>query len=69
MRQVIEQVLADHPQQAAQALAGQDKLVEWLIGQIMRATRGRADPQALLAEALAVRGNEPTPCILPENVL
>ncbi len=56
LRRVVEQVLADHPQQAAQALAGQDKLFEWLIGQVMRATRGRADPQAvraMLAQALA----------------
>ncbi|MBN1180597.1 MAG: Asp-tRNA(Asn)/Glu-tRNA(Gln) amidotransferase subunit GatB [Anaerolineae bacterium] len=58
LRQVVEQVVAEHPAQAAEYLAGKQTVRDWLMGQVMRATRGRADPQmvrALLAEALESR--------------
>jgi aspartyl-tRNA(Asn)/glutamyl-tRNA(Gln) amidotransferase subunit B len=34
-----------HADQVAQYLAGKETVFEWLLGQVMRATRGKADPQ------------------------
>jgi aspartyl-tRNA(Asn)/glutamyl-tRNA(Gln) amidotransferase subunit B len=43
----IDQVAAAHPGQVAQFRAGDDKVFGWLVGQVMRATRGKANPQRL----------------------
>jgi aspartyl-tRNA(Asn)/glutamyl-tRNA(Gln) amidotransferase subunit B len=40
-------VLQDHPQQVEKYRAGEDKLFHFLVGQVMKATRGKADPQAV----------------------
>ncbi len=42
--QLVEQVLASHPQQVDQYLAGKAPILEWLLGQVMRAAGGRANP-------------------------
>jgi aspartyl-tRNA(Asn)/glutamyl-tRNA(Gln) amidotransferase subunit B len=58
LRQVIEQVLDEHPAQVAQYLAGKEQVAGWLMGQVMKATQGRANPQmvrALLHETLETR--------------
>lgn len=55
---VVAQVLDDHPDAVAQYLAGKETVAGWLMGQVMRATRGQADPQLarqLLVEQLAGR--------------
>ncbi|MCR6702034.1 MAG: Asp-tRNA(Asn)/Glu-tRNA(Gln) amidotransferase subunit GatB [Dokdonella sp.] len=45
----IDQVIAAHPAQAAQVRAGQDKVLGFLVGQVMKATGGKANPQRLNA--------------------
>lgn len=41
----IEAVIAANPEQAAQFRAGQAKVVGWFVGQVMKATAGKANPQ------------------------
>jgi aspartyl-tRNA(Asn)/glutamyl-tRNA(Gln) amidotransferase subunit B len=41
---VIDQVLADNPTQLEQYRAGKDKLFGFFVGQVMKATRGKANP-------------------------
>ncbi len=50
LRPVIDQVLADNPDEVSQYQAGKTALFEWFVGQVMRATQGRADPAALRSE-------------------
>jgi aspartyl-tRNA(Asn)/glutamyl-tRNA(Gln) amidotransferase subunit B len=40
----VAQVLADHPGQIEQFRAGNEKILGWLVGQVMKATRGKANP-------------------------
>jgi aspartyl-tRNA(Asn)/glutamyl-tRNA(Gln) amidotransferase subunit B len=47
LRTAIAQVLAAHPEQAAQFRGGDEKILTWLVGQVMKATRGKANPQRL----------------------
>jgi len=52
----IDAVIAANPKQVAQLRAGDEKVFGWLMGQVMRATRGKADPGrlgALLRERIA----------------
>jgi len=58
LRQAVDQVLDEHPQQVEEVLSGKEQIVGWLMGQVMRATRGKANPQMvreLLQEALSAR--------------
>jgi aspartyl-tRNA(Asn)/glutamyl-tRNA(Gln) amidotransferase subunit B len=48
---VIEQVLAANADQVAQFRAGKDKLIGFFVGQVMKATGGKANP-ALLQDAI-----------------
>lgn len=41
---VIADVLRDNPDQVSAYLGGKDKLQGWFVGQVMRATRGKANP-------------------------
>lgn len=41
---VIDKVLADNPEQVEAFLAGKEKVLGFLMGQVMKATRGQADP-------------------------
>ncbi len=50
IRSLVEQVLSDSPGQVADYLAGKTALSEWFLGQVMRATQGRADPAAVRTE-------------------
>lgn len=55
IEQAIETVLAQHPQQLQQYRGGQDKLFGFFVGQVMKATQGKANPaqvNALLKEKL-----------------
>ncbi len=45
----VVQVLAENPEQVQQYLAGKETIAQWLMGQVMRATRGKANPQVALA--------------------
>ena len=54
----INQVLQAHPAQVAEYQAGKTKVLGFLVGQVMRATQGRAKPDSvnrLLLEALGAR--------------
>ncbi|TVS00433.1 MAG: Asp-tRNA(Asn)/Glu-tRNA(Gln) amidotransferase GatCAB subunit B [Rhodospirillales bacterium] len=41
----VVQAIAANPGQAAQFKAGQDKVVGWFVGQVMKLTKGKANPQ------------------------
>jgi len=45
LAQVVDQVIAANPDQVAQYRGGKETLLRWFIGQVMRATRGKANPQ------------------------
>jgi aspartyl-tRNA(Asn)/glutamyl-tRNA(Gln) amidotransferase subunit B len=45
----IDQVLAANPDKVAEYRAGRDKLLQFFVGQTMRATQGKANPQVLTA--------------------
>jgi aspartyl-tRNA(Asn)/glutamyl-tRNA(Gln) amidotransferase subunit B len=54
----IEQVLADNPQEVDEFRHGKEKLLGFFMGQVMKLTQGKANPQAvnkLLREKLAAR--------------
>ena len=53
---LVAQVVADNPDQVAQFRAGKQKVLGFFVGQIMKATQGKANPRQineLLREALA----------------
>jgi aspartyl-tRNA(Asn)/glutamyl-tRNA(Gln) amidotransferase subunit B len=58
---VVAQVLEAHPAEVAQYLGGREGITGWLMGQVMRATRGKANPQMareLLMAALEAKRSE-----------
>jgi aspartyl-tRNA(Asn)/glutamyl-tRNA(Gln) amidotransferase subunit B len=46
---VVDEVLAAHAEDAARYRAGQHKVLDFLMGRVMKQTRGRADPAAVRA--------------------
>ncbi|MDX1977497.1 MAG: Asp-tRNA(Asn)/Glu-tRNA(Gln) amidotransferase subunit GatB [Pseudanabaenaceae cyanobacterium bins.68] len=46
LEQLIEQVIADHPKEVEQYRGGKTKLMGFFVGQIMKRSQGRAEPQA-----------------------
>ena len=44
---IIGQVLDENPEQVNRYLDGKVKIIGWLMGQVMRATRGKANPQVV----------------------
>jgi aspartyl-tRNA(Asn)/glutamyl-tRNA(Gln) amidotransferase subunit B len=58
IQDAIEKVLRDNPKEVEQFLAGKETIVQWLMGQVARATKGKADPnmaKELLVKALEER--------------
>ena len=57
---IVTQVLDEHPDIVAQYLSGKEAVSGWLMGQVMRATHGQADPQLarklLLEQLTAIKG-------------
>jgi len=47
LESVVEKVLADNPQSVADFKAGKEKALGHLMGQVMRATKGKANPQVV----------------------
>jgi aspartyl-tRNA(Asn)/glutamyl-tRNA(Gln) amidotransferase subunit B len=45
IERIVEQVIAAHPRQVADYRAGREKAFNSLVGQVMKATRGKANPQ------------------------
>jgi len=41
---IVEQVIADNPGQVAQFKSGNEKILGWFVGQVMKASRGQANP-------------------------
>ena len=44
---VIDQIIADNPKQVEQFKGGNEKIAGWFVGQAMKATGGKANPQAV----------------------
>ncbi|MCA8927928.1 MAG: Asp-tRNA(Asn)/Glu-tRNA(Gln) amidotransferase GatCAB subunit B, partial [Alphaproteobacteria bacterium] len=44
IEKVIDDVIAANPEQLAQYRAGKDKLFGFFVGQVMKATQGKANP-------------------------
>jgi aspartyl-tRNA(Asn)/glutamyl-tRNA(Gln) amidotransferase subunit B len=42
---IIDDVIAANPDKVAEIKAGNDKLANWLTGQVMKASRGKANPK------------------------
>ena len=42
---VVDQVIADNPDKVAEYKGGKDKLIGWFVGQVMKASQGKANPQ------------------------
>jgi aspartyl-tRNA(Asn)/glutamyl-tRNA(Gln) amidotransferase subunit B len=47
LEKVIDQVMAANPAQLADYRAGKDKLFAFFVGQVMKATQGKANPAQL----------------------
>ncbi len=45
LAQIVDQIVAANPDQVARYQAGKESLLQWFVGQVMRATRGKANPQ------------------------
>ena len=46
---IVQSLLDDNPEQVARYRAGKETLLSWFVGQVMRATRGKANPQMVTA--------------------
>jgi aspartyl-tRNA(Asn)/glutamyl-tRNA(Gln) amidotransferase subunit B len=46
IQEAIEKILNDNPREVEQYLAGKEAILQWLMGQVARATKGKADPLA-----------------------
>jgi aspartyl-tRNA(Asn)/glutamyl-tRNA(Gln) amidotransferase subunit B len=42
---VVDQIIADNPDKVAEYKGGKDKLMGWFVGQVMKASQGKANPQ------------------------
>lgn len=58
IEQAIDDVIARHPQQLEQYRSGQDKLFGFFVGQVMKATQGKANP-AQVNELLKMKLGSP----------
>jgi aspartyl-tRNA(Asn)/glutamyl-tRNA(Gln) amidotransferase subunit B len=41
---IVDEVLAAHPDEVARFRGGEDKLLGFFVGQVMKASRGKANP-------------------------
>ena len=44
IQETIAKILDDNPKEVEQYLAGKETILQWLMGQVARATKGKADP-------------------------
>ena len=42
---VVDQIIADNPDKVAEYKSGKDKLMGWFVGQVMKASQGKVNPQ------------------------
>jgi aspartyl-tRNA(Asn)/glutamyl-tRNA(Gln) amidotransferase subunit B len=55
---IVADVIDNHPEEVAKYLAGKEKLLQFLMGQVMKASKGKANPgkvTELLKTALEAR--------------
>jgi aspartyl-tRNA(Asn)/glutamyl-tRNA(Gln) amidotransferase subunit B len=58
LRAIVLRVIEENPREVESYLRGKEGVLKWFVGQVMRATRGQADPQRaneLIREALEAR--------------
>jgi aspartyl-tRNA(Asn)/glutamyl-tRNA(Gln) amidotransferase subunit B len=58
LKSVVHNVIEENPKPVQDYLAGKEEAIKFLVGQVMRQTKGRAEPGLatdLLREALAAR--------------
>ena len=58
IKEAIEKALNDNPKELEQYFAGKETLLQWFMGQVARATKGKADPNVtkeLLVKAVEER--------------
>jgi aspartyl-tRNA(Asn)/glutamyl-tRNA(Gln) amidotransferase subunit B len=48
LARIVDEVLAANPEQVARYRDGKETLLQWFVGQVMRATRGKANPQVVM---------------------
>jgi aspartyl-tRNA(Asn)/glutamyl-tRNA(Gln) amidotransferase subunit B len=56
IQETITKILNEHPKEVQQYLAGKESILQWLMGQVARATKGKADPA--VARELLLRSLE-----------
>jgi aspartyl-tRNA(Asn)/glutamyl-tRNA(Gln) amidotransferase subunit B len=44
LQAIVARVLAENPKQVAEYLAGKETIAKFLVGQVMKATKGQANP-------------------------
>jgi len=57
IQETITKIINDNPKEVAQYLGGKETLLQWFMGQVARATKGKADP-AVTRELLVASLNE-----------
>jgi aspartyl-tRNA(Asn)/glutamyl-tRNA(Gln) amidotransferase subunit B len=58
IQEAVTKVLNDNPSEVEKYLAGKETLLQWFMGQVARATKGKADPNVtreILIKALGER--------------
>ena len=60
IRETVEKILRDNPKEVEQYLAGKESILQWLMGQVARATKGKADPK-VARELLIENLHKPKP--------
>ena len=56
IQEAVTKVLNDNPSEVEKYLAGKETLLQWFVGQVARATKGKADPA--ITKELMVKGLE-----------
>ncbi len=57
LEQLVDRLLAEHPNEVARYRAGKTQLFGWFVGQVMRETRGKANP-AIVKKLLEAKLNQ-----------
>jgi aspartyl-tRNA(Asn)/glutamyl-tRNA(Gln) amidotransferase subunit B len=58
IQETVTRILNDNPREVEQYLAGKESILQWLMGQVARSTKGKADPavaRELLTKTLEER--------------
>jgi aspartyl-tRNA(Asn)/glutamyl-tRNA(Gln) amidotransferase subunit B len=56
IQEIVTKVLNDNPSEVEKYLAGKETLLQWFMGQVARATKGKADPA--ITKELMLKGLE-----------